>query len=536
MEMNRRAFITGTGAAIVAGSAIAATAASADETATEAAPSTGLAESGYMDASAADGMVPSFMQPPEPITDVADTKSYDVVVVGAGASGLAAALRACQEGAKVAVVQKQDGAVSQGFEATGLLSDKNDEATKAAFVSKAMELSHYRPKRELLDAWAHNSGDAILWFRDILDAAGVEVQAIEDAGYDKDCDGYTAHFITARPTDTYAAAVPGVADYAAGQGVDFYYSMPAVQLVKDGDAVTGVIAGAEGAYTRFDVAKGVILSTGDYQNNQEMLQFYLPDVYGFPPLVPGLTGDGHRMGVWAGGHLEPINHTKMIHETWSDNAPFLMVGPDGKRFCNEHLPWFEVNNLMRSLMKKNIDDPAKSRVFSVLDAKYQDQMQAWSELDPDIKVKELPELRNEPDNFFCVVFQGDTLEEAAAMVGLDAEALQQTVDRYNELVAQGADDDFGKNPGYLAPIDTPPFTLVWRDFNYGLSAVLGGLVVDENNQVLGDDDAPIKGLYATGNVSGPFFGGIDYPMYFPGLSIGRAITTGYIAGAAAAHA
>ena len=80
------------------------------------------------------------------------------------------------------MVQKQDGAVSQGFEATGLLSDKNDEATKAAFVSKAMELSHYRPKRELLDAWAHNSGDAILWFRDILDAEaagdGTELQAM----------------------------------------------------------------------------------------------------------------------------------------------------------------------------------------------------------------------------------------------------------------------------------------------------------------------------------------------------------------------
>ena len=489
-------------------------------------------------ASAADapdgGMTPAFMEAPDPITDFVGTESYDVVVVGAGASGLAAALRAHEEGAKVAVVQKQESAISQGFEATGLLNDENDEATKAAFVSKAMELSHFRPKRELIDAYAHSSGDAIMWFRGILDAAGVEVQAVEEAGYEKDCDGYTAKFITARPTNTYAAAVGAVADYAAAQGIDFYYSMPAVHLVKGDDAVTGVIAGSEGAYTRLD-AKAVILSTGDYQNNQEMLQFYLPDVYGFPPLVPGNTGDGHRMGVWAGGHLEPINHTKMIHETWSDNAPFLMVNPQAERFCDEHVPWFEVNNLMRSLMKKDIDAPEKAWVFSVLDANYQDQMKAWSALDPEIKVKELPELRNEPDNFFCVVFQGDTLAEVAEMVGLDADALQKTVDHYNEIVAQGSDTDFGKNPGYLAPIETPPFTLVWRDFNFGLSAVLGGLVVDDSNRVLDDGDLPIPGLYATGNVSGPFFGGIDYPMYFPGLSIGRAITTGYIAGAAAAH-
>ena len=84
----------------------------------------------------------------------------------------------------------------------------------------------------------------------------------------------------------------------------------------------------------------------------------------------------------------------------------------------------------------------------------------------------------------------------------------------------------------MAKIDTPPFRAVMRDFVEGLSAMLGGLVVDEQQRVLDADDQPISGLFAVGNVSGPFFGGIDYPMYFPGLSIGRALTTGYIAGAA----
>ena len=75
-----------------------------------------------------------------------------------------------------------------------------------------------------------------------------------------------------------------------------------------------------------------------------------------------------------------------------------------------------------------------------------------------------------------------------------------------------------------------------RDFIEGLSAMLGGLVVDAQQRVLNADDEPVEGLFAVGNASGPFFGGIDYPMYFPGLSVGRALTTGYIAGAAATQA
>ena len=97
----------------------------------------------------------------------------------------------------------------------------------------------------------------------------------------------------------------------------------------------------------------------------------------------------------------------------------------------------------------------------------------------------------------------------------------------------GADDDFGKSAAYLKPIDTPPFYGIRRG-DGGTAAILGGLVINTDCQVLNDNDEPIEGLFATGNVSGPFFGGVDYPMYIHGLSIGRALTTGYIAGKFAA--
>lgn len=109
--------------------------------------------------------------------------------------------------------------------------------------------------------------------------------------------------------------------------------------------------------------------------------------------------------------------------------------------------------------------------------------------------------------------------------------MQATVDRYNELCAKGSDDDFGKNPTFMRAIDTPPFMVVPHEFGMGLSAIIGGLLVNADNQVLkADEHTPIEGLFAVGNVSGCFYGGVDYPMDVLGLSIGRAITGGYLAG------
>ena len=135
---------------------------------------------------------------------------------------------------------------------------------------------------------------------------------------------------------------------------------------------------------------------------------------------------------------------------------------------------------------------------------------------------------------YALVNKADTLEELAGMINVDADALVASVERYNELVDKGADDDFGKDARYLAKVETGPFYSVQRDFNWGLSALLGGLVVDAEQHVLDENDEPVPGLFAAGNCSGPFFGGVDYPMTFGGLSIGRAITGGYIAGETAA--
>ena len=123
--------------------------------------------------------------------------------------------------------------------------------------------------------------------------------------------------------------------------------------------------------------------------------------------------------------------------------------------------------------------------------------------------------------------KADTIEELAEKLGLDAVQLQATIDRYNELCAAGADEDFGKNSKYMNPIKTAPFWGIRKHIR--VSAICAGVNINENAQVLDAEGTPIDGLYAAGNLSGPFYGGGDYPMHQAGLSLGRCYTFGMIA-------
>lgn len=522
-DVSRRAFLKGAGlaSAFVAGGALAGCAPQQP-----AAPEA-VADNPIQEAEEASG-TPNFLKKPSPITEIAETKEFDVVVVGAGNSGVVAALKAFEEGAKVALVQKQAEASAFGFRASGIDLENTTPAAKEAMVSYMMQSCAWRPDRELLNAYADVSGEAIRWLRGHQEELGMPARSSND-NFDVEYNGYKAHFISAIPDPNYMAATPALCEYAVSQGVEFFGSMPGVQLVEDNGTVTGVIAGEKDSYTQFNAAKGVILCTGDYCCNPEMISTYCPDVDGFPPLTEGRDGDGHCMGVWAGGRIEPIGHTKMIHDYWQNSAPFMLVNNEGVRMADEYLPWWQMNTLMRPIMQKFAEDPDKAVIYSIMDANWKQQAQAWMEIDPNIQI-------SDSDTPESTTTTADTIEELATQLELDPATLKASVDRYNELVAQGADDDFGKDARFLAPIEQPPFTAVMRDFNWGLSAILGGLVVDAENRVLNESNEPIKGLYAAGNVSGPFFGGVDYSMTIEGLSIGRAITTGYIAGRAAAHA
>ena len=138
-----------------------------------------------------------------------------------------------------------------------------------------------------------------------------------------------------------------LAEFAASKGVEFFYSTPGVQLIKDDSGrVTGVVGKDGNKFIKFNATKGVILSTGDYQNNQSLVERYCPDVKEFDRKQNNKTGDGILMSMAAGAGLVPVGHAHMMHDFDSGpmfNEPFLMVNENGERFMNEDCVFEEVN-------------------------------------------------------------------------------------------------------------------------------------------------------------------------------------------------
>lgn len=416
--------------------------------------------------------LPSFLAAPEPITDIAETKDYDVVVVGAGASGVPAAITAREAGATVALIQKESTAISQGNTATGILLDTSDPAGVEAVVSRLIKDHQYRGKREQVELWAKNSGECITWLLDLATAQGAQISdsTMKWTAAIKEVNGYPMDYLSIdfgpKPYNT-GNGMQVLAEYAASQGVEVFYDTEAKQLVGDASGVTGVIAETADGNVQFNAAKGVILATGDYQN-------------------------------------------------------------DDTRFCDETLGMSLMNNFLRS----EADQGDYNQIF---DSNYMTAAAEWPGklFDPEAIKVYMPEEDGEKTGVFrdqIATFKADTLEELAEKLGItDTAAFVESVKRYNECVAAGKDLDFGKEAKWLTAIDTPPFYGIHRHVR--VSAVVSGVNVGPNMEVLAvETNEPIPGLFAIGNTAGNFYGGVDYSMYMPGLSLGRAHTQGYVTG------
>ncbi len=123
--------------------------------------------------------------------------------------------------------------------------------------------------------------------------------------------------------------------------------------------------------------------------------------------------------------------------------------------------------------------------------------------------------------------KADTLDELAQKIGVPAENLKASVARYNGMCAAGKDDDFGVPARFLSSVEDGPFYAC--RINAWVLAIPYGLHVNTESQVCDDNDDPIEGLYAVGNVQGDFFAN-SYPVAVPGISHGRALTFGRLVG------
>jgi fumarate reductase flavoprotein subunit len=510
------------------------------------------------DKTAEDAATPSFLKKPDPIPDGEITKTItaDVVVVGAGMSGLCAAMSAAEEGAKVVILEKTDRVNFRGndYGAIGSKMQKqiNNSIVKMDAVQEIMRYNAYKGNQRVVSLWAENSGMVADWIMAKAESYGCKPKPVpldETVTPGTTVKGFPTLSFRMEPSEEALADAPkGTHPWTASMrytlkkgcedaGVKFYYKMPAVQLVReDKGRVTAVIAGEKGAYTKFVGNKGIILCSGDYNSDKEMREYYIPSTKymqaNMYEMVDGdhNTGDGQKMGMWIGAAIDEFPHAPMYFDFAVPGAPILAdalmrqpwlnVNNRGLRYCNEELPYAYLCNAQRQ-------QPDLGR-WAIWDAK-------WEVEAPSFKLVACKDMRtsfHDPENVKKYIEKGyirtaDTLEALADKIKVPKEAFVKTVARYNELAKLGEDLDFGKRAACLTTLEKAPFYAA--PLGTALLVTLGGLQINDQLQVLDNDKNVIPGLYAAGNASGSYYAN-DYCVNLPGNSHGRAFTFGYLAG------
>ncbi|MFR1167031.1 MAG: FAD-binding protein [Adlercreutzia equolifaciens] len=279
-----------------------------------------------------------------------------------------------------------------------------------------------------------------------------------------------------------------------------------MQLVQEEDGtVTGAIGKQkDGSYVKLNATKGVVLAAGDYMNNESMVDRNLRDAAMFPLCLVNHTGDGHILGILAGGRMAPLGHARQIHTNYIGPFmfyPFLALDVHGKRFCNETIPMSSLNISMSATYKPE----DRGIHFRIFDSKTEGAVEGIPGVPPVALVGE-GSAWMDPET----VVSGNTLEELCEAAGIPVADGVASIERYNELCAKGCDDDFGVAGSDMAAIDTPPFFCIKGDV--GMSGINAGIMVDNRYRVIDTEGAPIPGLYAAGIQAGNPCGGINWNM------------------------
>jgi succinate dehydrogenase/fumarate reductase flavoprotein subunit len=390
------------------------------------------------------------------------------------------------------------------------------EALKAEHINQNMNNVNHG----LLNTYFDETVEAITWLNEQAEALDVAPEMYAN-GSDPCLLWAPTHVVT---------PVIAMAGEAERLGAVFHYNTPGVRLATndEGTAVVGAIGQAEdGSYIQVNAAKGVVLACGDYGNNPELVKMWCPMASYYQNFYQPAnnTGDGFMMAKWIGAQISPYSHTKMahVHHYLGDGdksasmrtVPWMNVDAYGKRFMNE-----AVKYEWRANAVANKPGNFATQIF---DSTFNEDLPGMGQAEVDVET-----LESYMETLDNCVFKADTIEGLAIQLDVDPETLAAEVARYNELVASGHDDDFGKDAKYLYPIDTPPFYAIRRC--YTISAIMGGLQVDETSCVLNENDERIEGLYAAGNMQGGLFGATDYSFAVNGMSLGRAATFGYYLG------
>jgi hypothetical protein len=305
--------------------------------------------------------------------------------------------------------------------------------------------------------------------------------------------------------------------------------------------------------------KGIVLSTGGYQNNPDMLNALQPhDVMIMAKPAKGPTaGDGIKACLWMGAAMDEC-HTSMLfdrmgllpNETaatmtvptmfWLGSQPWLKVNLLGERFTNESVPYDFILHAAAhqpgatycAIMDSSWFDQVQkfqsvgcSRIFPYPNGSPNDVFQGAKGLSD--TGTDLTEIKKNWDGLLADMVksghlqQADTPEELAKKLNLPVDTFSATLKRYNEMADKGADDDFYKDPYRLISVKTPPYFGI--RLTGWLLCTMDGIHIDTQMRPMDKDNVPFEGIHVIGDTSGSYFAN-TYPNLFTGYANGRTTT------------
>lgn len=437
----------------------------------------------------------------------------DIVIIGAGGAGLTAAIEAKNAGANVIVVEKNafmggnTNYATGGMNAAGTKyqAEKGIQDSPELYYADTMKGGKNLNNPDLLKMLTEKSADTLYW----LESLGADLHEVGASG------GQSVNRIHkgpgGMPVGTHLMNV--FTDQINKLGIEVKLNTKAVEILADGNKVTGIKVENKDGNTYNINAKAVVLASGGFGANPELVEKYKPSLKGFGTTnAPGATGDALALVEKLDVSLTDIDQiqthptvvprvNEMITEGMRGDGAIL-VNHEALRFINE----LET----RDVVSKAILEQNGATAFLVIDNQVYSKASTYEKYLKQGFLKE-----------------AQTLAELAEIMKVDAATLEATVAKYNEAVKAKSDAEFGRTSLEVELITAPYYTV---EVSPAIHHTMGGVTINTEAQVLNNSGEAVEGLFAAGEVTGGVHGG----NRIGGNAVTDITVFGRIAGASAA--
>lgn len=423
-------------------------------------------------------------------TDPAELKDdYDIVIVGAGGAGMAAALSAKEAGMNPVIFEKMPIAGGNTLKSSGGMNasetkfqkDQQIDDSNQQFFDDTLKGGKEANDQDLLHYLVDNSASAIDW----LDSMGITLDNISYSG------GASVKRIH-RPHDGTAVGtylVDGLIKNVHEKEIPLFVNADVTDINEKDGEVTGVKVKINGKEKTIS-GKAVIVTTGGFGSNQEMIEEYRPNLKGYVSTTSeGSTGDGIKMITKLDGatvdmdqiqvHPTVVQDTGMLISETVRGEGAILVNQQGERFYNELETRDNVSAAITALEEKY--------AYLIFDSALAD------------RAKQVDFYKEQG-----VVIEGKTIEDLANEIDMKPETLNETLDTWNKAVKEKSDSAFKRETAMDYDLTKGPYYAI--KIAPGIHHTMGGVKINTQTQVLKKDDSVIKGLYAAGEVTGGIHG------------------------------